>query len=150
MGSFIDVVKGEIHVGNLSLTKDMTFAEIIKAGFVFVRELDMKTGWVFRISKPYFLDEREAVLSLEFFEDTLKAVSFSFVEEGPALKFHEVTMEYLSAIYKRQNEILFCELGRPDVQSSERTTYNYHWGLVSSVIDLKSWSCSVMVSWVVL
>lgn len=76
MDGFIDLETGTVHVNEVFLEKNMNYEHLMKNKFSFVRAFDMKTGWIYRVSKPYLLYGREVCLSLGFFNNILKKLSF--------------------------------------------------------------------------
>lgn len=139
MLKLFDTQSGAIYVGErIILRKNSTQQELVTAGLVFSREIDMKTGWVFRATGPHLLSGHLANLSLGFMGDSLKNVSFAFAEK---------TITNLDDLHKIQNKVLIQELGVPDNQNDRQIIYRFPWGEIASETDPRGGSCYIIISW---
>jgi hypothetical protein len=139
MPKLFDTKNGEIYIGDrMVLRKNLTMQELMVAGLAFSREIDMKTGWVFRATGPHFLSGRLANLSLGFLGGSLKNVSFAFAERATT---------HSNDLHNIQNKILMRELGTPDSQNDRQITYRFPWGEITSERDPRGGSCNIIISW---
>lgn len=139
MLNLFDVENGEVHIGNkLTLRAGSTSEQLSSAGLTFVREFDMKTQWVFRITAPIAIPSHEVQLALGFCDNRLKRASFGFVED-PALD--------MSALYNKHNAFLHQELGSPTSENEHRIQYQYKWGEIVSEMDLRGGGSSIWLAW---
>ncbi len=139
MPKLFDINCGEVYVGErIVLRQNSTLQELMIAGLIFSREIDMKTGWVFRVTGPYSLAGRNAILSLGFLSGSLKNVSFTFTEKAPA---------NLEDLHEMQNKILLQELGVPDSQNDRQIIYRFSWGEIASELDPRGGACNIVVNW---
>ncbi|MDR3480204.1 MAG: hypothetical protein P4L91_05765 [Burkholderiaceae bacterium] len=139
MPKLFDIKNGEIYVDErIVLRQNSTPQELVTAGLVFSREIEMKTGWVFRVTGPHQLSGRSANLSLGFLNGSLKTVSFAFAEKAIA---------NLDDLHKMQNQVLIQELGTPDGQNDRQIIYRFPWGEIVSETDTRGGSCNIVISW---
>lgn len=139
MPKLFDTINGEIYIGeHLVLRQNSTPHELAKAGIVFNREFDMKTGWVFRTTGPHVLSGRLANLSLGFFGGSLRKVSFAFADK---------TITDSDDLHRMQNQVLMRELGTPDSQNDRQIIYRFAWGEIASETDPRGGACNIIISW---
>jgi len=139
MSNLFDVASGEIHIGNhVTLRAGATPQELALAGLVFVRELNMKTGWIFKVTNSVVLAGHVVQFSLGFQDDVLKRASFGFTE-NPALD--------MSALFAEHNVFLRQQLGNPNSQNDRQSLYQYVWGEIASVWDPRGGGSSICVGW---
>lgn len=138
MPKLFDTKNGEVYVDHIVLRRNSTVKELMSAGLLFNCEIDMKTGWVFRATGPHLLSGRDANLALGFLGEILKKASFAFIEK---------MVMNLEDLHKMHNQVLFQELGIPDIQNDRQIIYRFPWGEITSEIDTRGGSCNIVISW---
>ncbi len=140
MSYIFDTNSGAINVlPKLTFRAGMTLRDVEQKGVVFTREIDMKTGWVFRTTGPYDVSSHATHLSLGFENDRLKRVGFSF-----ASKFNDD----IKSVRQEHDRFLLQELGEPSGKNDHQTIYRFPWGEIASEIDPRGGFSQVLVSWV--
>ena|SRR5882757_9910092 len=140
MIKFLDTLSGELHVTErITLRGGLTDRRIVSAGLPFVREIDMRTGWVFRTTGPHILQNHTVQFSLGFHGDALRRVTFAFTEE------RNLNIEDLFA---KHNSFLRQEVGIPDNQNDRIMSYKFGWGGISSEIDPRNGTSSITITWI--
>lgn len=140
MSYIFDTTSGAISLlPGLAFRAGMTLRDVEQKGVVFVREIDMKTGWVFRTTGSYNVSDHVIHLSLGFESDKLKRVSFSFVSKPD---------EDIRSVRQEHDRFLFQELGEPSGKNDHQTIYRFPWGEITSEIDPRGGFSQILVSWV--
>lgn len=139
MSGLFDITNGAVSLDSkLTFLTGMTLQDVELQGVKFVREIDMKTGWVFRTAGPYAISGQDAYLSLGFENDKLQRIAFSFAsEEGDDPR----------RLHEKHDRLLSRELGRPSEKDERNTIYRYPWGEITSEIDPRGGSCQILVRW---
>ena len=103
----------------------MTLHDIREQGISFVRETDMKTGWITRTADYHIIKGHTIYPSLGFKNDILERISFSFTDEQVELP----------ALRDMHDRFLVQELGQPTSRNTQTTSYTFPLGGISSDID---------------
>lgn len=139
MEKLFNVTNGWVHVDNqIDLRGGISSQELILAGLVFIHEFDMKTGWIFRTTKPQALAGHVVQLALGFQGEGLKRVSFGF-SKNPG--------QDMDSLFKEHNIFLQQELGAPFNQNDHQNLYQYAWGEIVSEFDPRGSGSFIQVSW---
>jgi hypothetical protein len=139
MPNIFDTSVGEIHVNNqVTFRAGSTPQELRTLGLMFDREIDMKTGWVFRTIGSQSLANHVVQFSLGFEAEALKRMSFSFAE-NPAREMDD--------LFKEHNRFLYQEIGVPNEQNTHQALYQFVWGEIVSEIDPRNGSAYIQVTW---
>jgi len=129
-----DVVHGSVKFGSKMLAGNMSFSDALAQGFIFEREIDMKTGWIFRTASEDGLDGHIVTPALGFQSDKLKKVSVTFFDEDGSVSEHH-------------REFLMRELGAPTKVSPTQTLYAYSWGRIAAEQDPRDNSSHIIITW---
>jgi hypothetical protein len=114
----------------------MTFQDVRSEGVTFKREIDMKTGWIYRMVGPYTINGHTVYPSLGFHNDVLQRMSLSFVhEEGSLAELRDL-----------HDTLLRQELGIPSTSNPHVTTYGFAWGEISSETDPRGGTAQIVMS----
>ncbi|WP_188795310.1 hypothetical protein [Dyella nitratireducens] len=134
-----DISHGLVRIGaHIVAMADMSAVDLEKHGVTFIRDFDMQNGWLLKQASPLFLDGKRITLLFKFNDQSLKVVSFSIS--------HELEQN-LEVVRKSHDKFLSNELGPPNEVKSHCTIYRYPWGEISSEVDVRNESCSIVVRW---
>jgi len=134
-----DTNSGAINIlPELIFCAGMTLRDVEQKGVVFTREIDMKTGWVFRTTGPYEVSNHVIHLSLGFESNRLKRVGFSFASKPD---------EDIKAVRQEHDQFLLQELGAPSEKNDHQTVYRFPWGEIASEFDPRGGFSQILVSW---
>jgi hypothetical protein len=140
VSNIFDTNSGAINVlPKLTFRAGMTLRDVEQKGVEFVREIDMKTGWVFRTTGPYDISGHATHLSLGFENDLLKRVGFSFASKSDA---------DIKIVRQEHDRFLLEELGEPSGKNDHQTIYRFAWGEIASEIDPRGGFSQILVSWI--
>ena len=140
MSYMLDTSNGAINVlPELTFYAGMTLRDVEQKGVVFIQEIDMKTGWIFRTTAPYEVSGHVIHFSLGFESESLKRVGFSFASKPD---------EDTKSLREEHDRFLFQQLGGPSAKNDHQTIYRYPWGEIASEIDPHGGFSQVVISWV--
>jgi hypothetical protein len=132
-----DTVQGALTIAGKRLTANLSPRDVLSAGYVFEREIDMKTGWVFRNTGKDVLGGHTVTPALGFHADQLKRVTVTFLDD---------TKDERRAV-DRHRDFLARELGAPTRTSAHQVLYDYPWGQISAEADPRNGTSYIVVSW---
>ena len=135
-----DTTKAIAQFGERTIVRaGMTVSDLSNAGVNFIRDFDMKTGWILRQAAPLMLDGKRVTWSFNFKDERLEVVKFAISHE----------LERNTDVVREQHDaFLFAELGPADEKSAHYTVYRYRWGKISSGVDVRNGSSSISVRWI--
>lgn len=139
MEKLVDIESGSMLIDESIVLHDrLKLREALDAGIVFEREVDVRTGWVYRGTGLHTLRGRKAMLLLGFQRDELRNISFSLVVNS------EVSSTNLLELHR---QFLLAELGPPEIAAAGAVHYQFPWGDIDSSIDIRSGGCDILLSW---
>jgi hypothetical protein len=135
-----DTANGLVQFGERTIVRaGMTVSDLKNVGVTFIRDFDMKTGWVLRQAAPLMLDGKRVTWSFSFKDERLEVVRFAIS--------HELERN-IDLVREKHDAFLFAELGPADEESTYYTVYRYQWGEISSGVDVRNGSSSISVRWI--
>jgi hypothetical protein len=132
-----DTVQGALIIGGKRLSANISSQDVLSRGYVFEREMDMKTGWVFRNTTKDNLEGHMVSPALGFQADQLKRVSVAFLEEDASG----------GTLAERHRKFLAQELGIATRTSAAKVLYDYPWGQIAAEEDVRNGTSYIIVSW---
>jgi hypothetical protein len=134
-----DKNNGSANLSNgIILAKNAALSDLKMAGIIFTQEIDMETGWTYRMTGPHSIFCHLANFALGFKDDVLKNYSFTFVEKKT------ISPDVLHVMH---NDALVQEFGPPDLQREGSSSYYFPWGGLVSEFDVRGGACNILVSW---
>lgn len=139
MSDIFNTANGTFNLDTkLTFLAGMTLGDVKQKGVKFVREFDMKTGWVFCTAGPYDVSGHGIYLSLGFEGDKLQRVGLSFISKiGDDVK----------DLREKHDRFLLQELGKPSEKNDYRTLYRFPWGEITSEFDPRGGSSQILIRW---
>ena len=131
------IANGTVQVGDQSpIRGGMTTSDIEAAGFRLEREIDMKTGWVFKMARPVEVAGMSMGLAFGLEHDRLRRVDMVI----------QIITD-LETLLGLHNAFLLHALGNPTEIKSGGYRYVYEWGTITSVTDPRARSSDIIISW---
>ncbi len=133
-----DVVGGSVAIGGKVLRGNMSLSDTVALGFAFEREIDMKTGWVFRTASRDTFGLHTVAPALGFQSNRLQRVSVAFLDEVGTLS---------GTLADRHRDFLSQELGAPSKTTITQALYVYPWGQIAAEQDARNGTAYIIVTW---
>ena len=136
---------GSLSLGNTLFTKETNIETLTTNEIVLYRRLKLPNGWEHCVTKECQFYEHIARFSFSFFENKLQRIVISL--EGNTLLNESYSREMLDRCFREQNVFLREKLGDPTLEKDRLMVYEFDWGKIESIIDVKGWSSSIILSW---
>ena len=119
-------------------TQDLALDSVVRAGFMFIREISMRTGWTYKTTSAFTVSGHTVYFALGFKEERLRQIQFAFTdlrdESAPKRRLaHDV--------------FLAAELGPPAMKNEAFTGYDFPWGKITSAFDPRTNGTDITLSW---